>query len=406
MVLDEGALHVGAERLRGRRHRPRRTRRSSACAPARTSSSARVSARSGRDGSCAPAAPTWSPASTCARCSWPSFAGARLLDDISTSRTRSRSACWAPSSTWCPSRASTWSRTEYTRVPGRERHRRATASSRPTARALRRLGRRDRRRRWTAPTCAASEYGDAPGRELHDRRHEPRARAALLRAHARTRSSSSAATGPRSSSPPWTRPRSPWCSPATTCPAPPCSSAPRSAACRSSRSRPTRSPAADGMRRLFGRLRVNDRAKIELIAQLIDESRRPRPPGEPTCRHERRRAPTPTRRPTGDRRLERRRDDRVVRVAVDAAGGDNAPAEVVARARSHAAGPQLHVVLVGDEPRIRALVPAGVQHVSVVHAPDVIGSATSRPRRRATRPARQHRRRASSSCTTARPTPS
>ena len=29
--------------------------------------------------------------------------------------------------------------------------------------------------------------------------------------------------------------------------------------------------AADGMRRLFGRLRVKDRAKIELIAQLIDE---------------------------------------------------------------------------------------------------------------------------------------
>jgi len=30
--------------------------------------------------------------------------------------------------------------------------------------------------------------------------------------------------------------------------------------------------AADGLRRLFGRLRVNDRAKIELIAQLIDEA--------------------------------------------------------------------------------------------------------------------------------------
>jgi BioD-like phosphotransacetylase family protein len=30
--------------------------------------------------------------------------------------------------------------------------------------------------------------------------------------------------------------------------------------------------AADGMRRLFGRLRVKERAKIELIAQLIDEA--------------------------------------------------------------------------------------------------------------------------------------
>ena len=38
-----------------------------------------------------------------------------------------------------------------------------------------------------------------------------------------------------------------------------------------------------------------------------------------------------------------------------------------------AVGPQLHVILVGDEPRIRALLPQGVQYVSVVHAPDVIG---------------------------------
>src|SRR5674476_635329 len=57
--------------------------------------------------------------------------------------------------------------------------------------------------------------------------------------------------------------------------------------------------AADGMRRLFGRLRVKDRAKIDLIAKLIDEA--------------------------------------------------------------------------VDEERVRALLPAGVQHVSVVHAPDVIG---------------------------------
>ena len=40
--------------------------------------------------------------------------------------------------------------------------------------------------------------------------------------------------------------------------------------------------------------------------------------------------------------------DRVVRVVVDAAGGDNAPAEVV-RGALQAAGPHIHVVLVGDE---------------------------------------------------------
>jgi len=65
-------------------------------------------------------------------------------------------------------------------------------------------------------------------------------------------------------------------------------------------------------------------------------------------------------------------DARVVKVVVDAAGGDNAPDEVVKGALD-AAGPQLQVIFVGDEPRIRALLPPGVQHVSVVHAPDVIG---------------------------------
>jgi glycerol-3-phosphate acyltransferase PlsX len=64
-------------------------------------------------------------------------------------------------------------------------------------------------------------------------------------------------------------------------------------------------------------------------------------------------------------------DDRVVRVVVDAAGGDKAPEEIVKGALD-AVGPQLHVVFVGDEPRIRALLPQGVQHVSVVHAPEVI----------------------------------
>ena len=65
-------------------------------------------------------------------------------------------------------------------------------------------------------------------------------------------------------------------------------------------------------------------------------------------------------------------DDRVVRVVVDAAGGDNAPGEIVKGALD-ACGPQLNVILVGDEPRVRALLPEGVRHVSVVHAPDVIG---------------------------------
>ena len=66
-------------------------------------------------------------------------------------------------------------------------------------------------------------------------------------------------------------------------------------------------------------------------------------------------------------------DTRVVRVAVDAAGGDNAPQEVVAGALQ-AAGPTLRVILVGDEARLRPLVPAGHPHISVHHAPDVIGS--------------------------------
>lgn len=65
-------------------------------------------------------------------------------------------------------------------------------------------------------------------------------------------------------------------------------------------------------------------------------------------------------------------DERVVRVVVDAAGGDNAPDEVV-KGALEAAGPQLEVILVGDRARVQPLLPAGVQHVSVVHAPEVIG---------------------------------
>lgn len=65
-------------------------------------------------------------------------------------------------------------------------------------------------------------------------------------------------------------------------------------------------------------------------------------------------------------------DGRDVRVVVDAAGGDNAP-EAVVEGVLDAAGARLHVVLVGDEEKIRPLLPKGVEHVSVVHAPDVIG---------------------------------
>ncbi|HEY5387933.1 MAG TPA: phosphate acyltransferase PlsX, partial [Thermoleophilia bacterium] len=64
-------------------------------------------------------------------------------------------------------------------------------------------------------------------------------------------------------------------------------------------------------------------------------------------------------------------DTRVVRVAVDAAGGDNAPDDVIEGAL-RAAGPNLHVVLVGHEDRVRPLLPAAAPYVSVAHAPDAI----------------------------------
>lgn len=61
-----------------------------------------------------------------------------------------------------------------------------------------------------------------------------------------------------------------------------------------------------------------------------------------------------------------------VRVVVDAAGGDRAPDEVV-KGALEAAGPDTHIVLVGDETVLRQLVPADADFVSVVHAGDVIG---------------------------------
>jgi glycerol-3-phosphate acyltransferase PlsX len=61
-----------------------------------------------------------------------------------------------------------------------------------------------------------------------------------------------------------------------------------------------------------------------------------------------------------------------VRVAVDAMGGDHAPDEIVKGALA-VAGEHLQVILVGRAERLRPLA-AGWAHVSVVDAPDVIGS--------------------------------
>ena len=64
----------------------------------------------------------------------------------------------------------------------------------------------------------------------------------------------------------------------------------------------------------------------------------------------------------------------VVRVAVDALGGDRAP-EVVVEGALAAAGDLLHVLLVGPEDALRELLPAGGhEHVEIVPAGDRIGS--------------------------------
>jgi phosphate acyltransferase len=64
----------------------------------------------------------------------------------------------------------------------------------------------------------------------------------------------------------------------------------------------------------------------------------------------------------------------VVRVAVDALGGDNAP-EVVVEGALQAASELLRVVLVGPEERLHALLPAGGHpHIEIVPATDKIGS--------------------------------
>jgi len=64
---------------------------------------------------------------------------------------------------------------------------------------------------------------------------------------------------------------------------------------------------------------------------------------------------------------------RSIRIAVDAMGGDHGASEVVPGALSHAAAnPQDTVLLVGDEPRLRAIAPTLPPNVEIVHASQVI----------------------------------
>ncbi len=64
---------------------------------------------------------------------------------------------------------------------------------------------------------------------------------------------------------------------------------------------------------------------------------------------------------------------RGVRLAVDAMGGDHGPAEVVPGALQHArAHPEDHVILVGDEARVRGIAGTLPSNVSIAHAAQVI----------------------------------
>ncbi|MBF6604423.1 MAG: phosphate acyltransferase PlsX [Chloroflexi bacterium] len=66
--------------------------------------------------------------------------------------------------------------------------------------------------------------------------------------------------------------------------------------------------------------------------------------------------------------------DRVVRVAVDAMGGDHGPTEVVPGTVTYAEGhPADRIILVGDEERVRGLLgPSAPRNVEVVHAATVV----------------------------------
>ncbi|MGA8535342.1 MAG: phosphate acyltransferase PlsX [Candidatus Tumulicola sp.] len=66
------------------------------------------------------------------------------------------------------------------------------------------------------------------------------------------------------------------------------------------------------------------------------------------------------------------------RIAVDAMGGDHAPEEVVAGALLAASESNAEIVLVGDEPRVRALLRGpGAGNISVTHAPEAVPMAQS-----------------------------
>jgi glycerol-3-phosphate acyltransferase PlsX len=70
--------------------------------------------------------------------------------------------------------------------------------------------------------------------------------------------------------------------------------------------------------------------------------------------------------------------NRSPRIAVDAMGGDHAPEEVVAGALLAAGESDAEIVLVGDEPRVRALLTGpSAGRVSVTHAPDAVPMAQS-----------------------------
>lgn len=60
------------------------------------------------------------------------------------------------------------------------------------------------------------------------------------------------------------------------------------------------------------------------------------------------------------------------RIAIDAMGGDHAPEEIVAGAMLAAAESNANIILVGDEPRVRALLRGAAQTVTVVHAPEAV----------------------------------
>ena len=234
-------------------------------------------------------------------------------------------------------RAWAWCATS-TRSSSRRAASPATAHSSSEQPSLRCVGRRDRRGPRAAPTCAASSYGErlaetymigamSPEHALRyfqltpnkvvivgrrPRRDHPRR---ARHAHRRRGAHRQLRAQPRRAE-----------------------RAPRSTASRSSLSSTDTVTAADDLRRLFGRLRVKERAKIDLIAGAHRRVRRPRSSGGRPARM------------SGDRPApyvsphevtaswSAAAGERVVRVAVDAAGGDNAPDEVV-RGALQAAGP-------------------------------------------------------------------